>query len=66
MTTVAATLTDIDLSIRSVLVRRDGLTRRAADAMIDEARQRVRAGEHPEDILLDDFGLEPDYIYDLF
>jgi len=46
-------------------MRRDGLSAAEADELIAEARERVLEGEDPEEILHDDFGLEPDYIWDL-
>ena len=52
-------------SLKEVLMRRDGLTRREAAEAIAEARERVREGEDPEEVLLDEFGLEPDYVFDL-
>lgn len=54
-----------DYSILAVLMRRDGLTKSEAQDMIDEARELVAEGENPEEILRVDFGLEPDYIFDL-
>lgn len=54
-----------DYSILAVLMRRDGLTRSEAQELIDEARELVAEGENPEEILRVDFGLEPDYIFDL-
>jgi hypothetical protein len=52
-------------SIKEVLVRRDGLSEQEADLSVQEARQRVIDGEDPEQVLQDEFGLEPDYIFDL-
>ena len=52
-------------SIKSVLMRRDGLTPDEADEMIEEARQLVAEGEYPESVLRVEFGLEPDYVFDL-
>lgn len=52
-------------SILEVLMRRDGMSKENAQEMIDEAKERVAEGEDPEEILLDDFGLEPDYVFDL-
>ena len=52
-------------SIKSVLMRRDGLTPDEADELIQEAREMVAEGENPERILRVEFGLEPDYVYDL-
>ncbi len=52
--------------ILPVLMRRDGMSRAEAEDLIAEARERVlEYGEDPEEILADEFGLEPDYIYDL-
>ena len=52
-------------TLKQVLMRRDGLSAAEADELIAEARERVLEGEDPEEILHDDFGLEPDYIWDL-
>jgi len=46
-------------------MRRDGMSRSEAQELIDEARELVAEGENPEEILRVDFGLEPDYIFDL-
>lgn len=54
-----------DYSILAVLMRRDGLTKSEAQELIDEARELVAEGESPERILRVEFGLEPDYIFDL-
>lgn len=54
-----------DYSILAVLMKRDGMTRDEAQELIDEARELVAEGENPEEILRVDFGLEPDYIFDL-
>lgn len=51
--------------LRQVLMRRDNLTGEEADELINEAREKVAAGADPEEVLYDDFGLEPDYIFDL-
>lgn len=53
------------LSIKQVLIDRDGMAPGEAQELIDEARERVANGENPEEILHDDFGLEPDYFFDL-
>lgn len=52
-------------TLKQVLIERDGLTESEADEQIKEAKQRVLDGEDPEEILLDEFGLEPDYFFDL-
>jgi hypothetical protein len=56
-------------SLRSVLMRRDGLTEAEADAAVNEAREelqdRLAEGEMPFDICEELFGLEPDYLMEL-
>jgi hypothetical protein len=47
------------------LVHRDGFSLEEAQEQLAEARERVAAGEDPETVLREEFGLEPDYIYDL-
>jgi len=49
---------------RDIMIR-DRLTSEEADEMINDARERIENGEDPEEILLNDFGLEPDYLFDL-
>ena len=51
--------------LHRVLMRRDGMTAEDVDEWIKAARQAVEDGEDPEDILQDEFGLEPDYVFDL-
>ena len=48
-----------------VLITRDKMVRSEAIELINDARKRVMDGEDPEEILLEEFGLEPDYIFDL-
>lgn len=52
-------------TLKQVLIRRDRMSAKEADERIAEARERVEDGEDPEDILQDEFGLEPDYVLDL-
>lgn len=52
-------------TLKQVLMRRDGLSAAEAYELIAEARERCLEGKDPEEILHDDFGLEPDYIWDL-
>jgi hypothetical protein len=56
-------------SIKSVLMRRDGMTESEAEELITEAKEdmyrRLEAGEMPEDICEEWFGLEPDYLDEL-
>lgn len=52
-------------SIKEVLMRRDRLSAGDAQDLIDEAKARIAEGEDPEKVLQEEFGLEPDYIFDL-
>ena len=52
-------------TLKQVLMRRDGMTSREANEAIADARERVLEGEDPEEVLAEEFGLEPDYIFDL-
>ena len=52
-------------SLSSILISRDGMSPAEAAEFIAEAKERVRNGEDPEEILYEDFGLEPDYIFEL-
>lgn len=52
-------------TIVDILVRRDGMDRSEAEDLVAEAKKRVAEGEDPETILHEEFGLEPDYIFEL-
>ncbi len=52
-------------TLKQVLMRRDGMSSHEANEAIADARERVLEGEDPEEILCEEFGLEPDYIFDL-
>lgn len=52
-------------TIEATLMKRDGYTREEASEALREARERVTNGEDPEEILYEEFGLEPDFIFDL-
>ena len=52
-------------TLKEILIRRDGMTEAEADELIQEVRALVEDGADPEEILLFEFGLEPDYIFDL-
>lgn len=54
-----------DDSIVQVLINRDGLSLEYAQQLVNDARHRVQDGEDPEELLYEEFGLEPDYIWDL-
>ena len=52
-------------TIVSILMSRDGYSKEEAIEAVNEARKRVLNGEDPEVLLEEEFGLEPDYIFDL-
>jgi hypothetical protein len=60
-------------TLKQILMRRDGCDADEAQELIDEARQEAAEyfasdgaeGRDPEEILREDFGLEPDYIFEL-
>ena len=51
--------------LKRILMAWDGLSSQEPEDIIDAAKQRVIDGENPEEVLHDDFGLEPDYFFDL-
>jgi len=51
--------------IESILMRRDGMSADDARQALADARQCVLDGDDPSDVLQDEFGLEPDYVFDL-
>ena len=51
-------------SLLKILMKRDDLTEAEAQEIIDDAKQQVRDGENPEDVLYE-MGLEPDYFDEL-
>ena len=52
--------------IEKILMDRDGMTADEAHQALLEAKTAVHIqGEDPEEVLMDHFGLEPDYIFDL-
>ena len=57
--------TDMDRNkLVYIFIDRDGMSFRDARAKVIEMRDRVFMGENPED-LLEEVGLEPDYIFEL-
>ena len=55
----------MEYSILEVLMRRDDMDRDDALSWIEDAKQMVREGEDPEEVCRLEFGLEPDYMWDL-
>lgn len=56
-------------SIKKILMERDNMSEIEADELIREAQEalecRLAEGEMPDDICMEFFGLEPDYITEL-
>jgi len=56
--------------IKEVLMTRDGMSAEEADDLINQAKEdmldRLDAGEMPLDICEEWFGLEPDYLDELY
>lgn len=57
------------MTLKNILMERDGLTASEADADIREAKQElmelIGAGEMPFDFCQDRWGLEPDFLDEL-
>ena len=53
------------MNLIDTLVWRDAISTAEAEEQVQDARQRVLDGENPEDILFEEFGLEPDFVFDL-
>jgi len=53
------------MDLIDTLVWRDAISTAEAEEQVQDARQRVLDGENPEDILFEEFGLEPDFVFDL-
>ena len=52
--------------IIEVLMERDGMTRREAEQELRRVQEQFDpAVDDPEEVLAEEFGLEPDYIFDL-
>lgn len=52
-------------TILQVLMERDDLTEVEAQERINDCKEMIAEGEDPEEVLMDELGLEPDYIFDL-
>lgn len=51
--------------IERILIERDGMSPTEAEELVESLREEVASGADPEEILYDELGLEPDYIFDL-
>lgn len=52
-------------SLKQTIMERDSLTSEEADELIAAAQARFKKGENPQDVLQEEFDLEPDYTMDL-
>jgi len=52
-------------TIKQILIERDNMSPEEADDLIAELKARVLEGEDPEELLLGECGLEPDYVFEL-
>ena len=52
-------------SLKRVLMERDGMSGIEANEEIKDIRNRVFNGENPEQILFEEYRLEPDYVFDI-
>ncbi len=51
--------------LKTTIMRMYEITSAEADILIMEANNRVFEGDNPLTVLEEEFGLEPDYIFDL-
>lgn len=51
--------------LKQILMERDGLSSIEAEDILDDLGDLVLSGENPEELLFDELGLEPDYLFDL-
>lgn len=54
-------------SVVEILINRDGITQREAEELVNMTREEIleSGSEDAEDILLDNLGLEGDYLFDV-
>lgn len=50
-----------------ILMDRDGMTQKEAEELVNETREEILAADpwEIEEIILNNLGLEPDYIFDI-
>ena len=53
-------------TIKEILISRDDMSPEDADELIEDMKEQVHDGADPEQVLRDEVGLEPDYIWELF
>lgn len=52
-------------ALLTTLINRDNLSKKEAMILINDMAQQVLEGEDPEEVLMSDVGLEPDYVMEL-
>jgi hypothetical protein len=52
-------------TLKQVLMRRDGMDEDEAEEAVREAWRMVAQGADPEQVLEEEFGLEPDWFFEL-
>ncbi len=50
-------------AVIEILKRRDGMSADEAEKLLEECADRVLRGKDPEEVLREELGLEPDYIF---
>ena len=59
----------MEYRLKDVLMERDGYSEEEADAIVEETREAIldiiEDGGDPEEYLLEEFQLEPDYLMEL-
>jgi hypothetical protein len=58
-------MSENNYSIVATIMKRDGLSLHEAIDLVNDAREQVAQGANPEEVTHDEFGLEPDYAWDL-
>jgi len=60
---------EMEYRLKDVLMERDGYSEEEADAIVEETREAIldiiEDGGDPEEYLLEEFQLEPDYLMEL-
>jgi hypothetical protein len=50
-------------AVIEILKRRDGMTTDEAEELLEECSDRILRGEDPDEVLREELGLEPDYLF---
>lgn len=52
-------------ALKQILMEREGLSSIEAEDILNDLGALILAGKNLEDLLFDELGLEPDYLFDL-